>query len=278
MKISTKESRETVALIAANTTISAAVGVLVSMFLEWGYAKNFLFVKERHKKIETSSKIPARNDKEGGGNKEEHYNKGSRVMNSHSAAVNGALAGLVSITAGCATMHPGFAILVGMVAAAVYHYFFRMTMRWNVDDVVNASPIHLWCGVWGVLAAGLFSTSREVTRAYAGALGKEGTPEFCGTAKQLWANVAYVVILIVGVTVWNYVISLILLNCGRPDWIARDNNQAYEEELTHRVNILWTRSTITKDSKHTKTQAQGENKEDEQVQIDFGGIGGKEDL
>ena len=70
--------------------------------------------------------------------------------------VNGAIAGLVAITAGCATMPAGFAILTGLVAAPVMVLGADLLERLRVDDVVGAVPVHGFCGAWGTLAAGLF--------------------------------------------------------------------------------------------------------------------------
>ncbi len=70
--------------------------------------------------------------------------------------VNGAIAGLVSITAGCATMPTGFAILTGLLAGPVMVGGARLLERLRIDDVVGAVPVHAFCGVWGTLAAGLF--------------------------------------------------------------------------------------------------------------------------
>ncbi|MGB1560623.1 MAG: ammonium transporter [Sinimarinibacterium flocculans] len=70
--------------------------------------------------------------------------------------VNGAIAGLVAITAGCATMPAGFAILTGLVAAPVMVLGADLLERLRIDDVVGAVPVHGFCGAWGTLAAGLF--------------------------------------------------------------------------------------------------------------------------
>ncbi len=70
--------------------------------------------------------------------------------------VNGALGGLVSITAGCASMAPGFAVLTGLIAGLLVVYGMALMERWQLDDVVGAVPVHGFAGVWGTLAAGLF--------------------------------------------------------------------------------------------------------------------------
>eukprot|EP00168_Porphyra_purpurea_P013596 TRINITY_DN3777_c0_g1_i1.p2 TRINITY_DN3777_c0_g1~~TRINITY_DN3777_c0_g1_i1.p2 ORF type:complete len:456 (+),score=153.70 TRINITY_DN3777_c0_g1_i1:420-1787(+) len=71
--------------------------------------------------------------------------------------VNCLLAGLVSITAGCAVFHPYVALLVGMVGAGVYVGASRLILRLRIDDPLDAVAIHGACGLWGLLAVGLFS-------------------------------------------------------------------------------------------------------------------------
>lgn len=70
--------------------------------------------------------------------------------------INGSLGGLVGITAGCATMGPGFAMLTGLVAGFVVVFGMRLLERLQMDDVVGAVAVHGFAGVWGTLAAGLF--------------------------------------------------------------------------------------------------------------------------
>lgn len=72
--------------------------------------------------------------------------------------VNGSLAGLVGITAGCASMEPMFAVLTGGSAAIVAMLANVMLVRVGVDDVVGAVSVHAVAGAWGTLAAGAFVT------------------------------------------------------------------------------------------------------------------------
>ncbi len=71
--------------------------------------------------------------------------------------LNGVLAGLVGITAGCANLTPGFAILAGAIAGVIVHYSMILLDK-KVDDAVGAVSVHGVCGAWGTLAAGLFNT------------------------------------------------------------------------------------------------------------------------
>lgn len=70
--------------------------------------------------------------------------------------LNGSLAGLVAITAGCASMSAGYAVLTGLIAGAVMVFSAGLLERLRIDDVVGAIPVHGFCGAWGTVAAGLF--------------------------------------------------------------------------------------------------------------------------
>eukprot|EP00928_Gymnodinium_smaydae_P063516 TRINITY_DN4706_c0_g3_i1.p1 TRINITY_DN4706_c0_g3~~TRINITY_DN4706_c0_g3_i1.p1 ORF type:complete len:451 (-),score=96.05 TRINITY_DN4706_c0_g3_i1:530-1882(-) len=69
---------------------------------------------------------------------------------------NGILAGLVAITAGCASVEPWEAAIIGLVGGLVYQGASMLLRKLKVDDVVDAFPVHGACGLWGILALGLF--------------------------------------------------------------------------------------------------------------------------
>lgn len=72
--------------------------------------------------------------------------------------LNGVLAGLVGITAGCANLTPGFAILAGAIAGVISYFSYKFIEKY-VDDAVGAITVHGVCGAWGTLAAGLFDSA-----------------------------------------------------------------------------------------------------------------------
>ena len=72
--------------------------------------------------------------------------------------INGVLAGLVGITAGCANLTPEFAILTGFLAGIIVVYASQFLEKF-VDDPVGAIAVHGVCGAWGTLAAGLFDST-----------------------------------------------------------------------------------------------------------------------
>ena len=73
-----------------------------------------------------------------------------------SMAMNGALAGLVAITAPCAFVEPLAAIIIGMVAGIIVVLGVVLLDKLNIDDPVGAVPVHGLNGIWGTLAIGLF--------------------------------------------------------------------------------------------------------------------------
>ncbi len=110
------EDPETVGRIAMNTTLAAAAATLAAMTTSW----------IKFKKPDLS------------------------------LALNGALAGLVGITAPCAAVGDGAAICIGIVAGVLVVFGIGWLNRLQIDDCVGAFPVHGLCGIWGTLAVGLF--------------------------------------------------------------------------------------------------------------------------
>lgn len=76
-------------------------------------------------------------------------------------SLNGALAGLVGITAGCANVTPLYSIVIGIVAGILVVYSVIFFDKIKVDDPVGAISVHGVNGAWGTLAAGLFNYNFE---------------------------------------------------------------------------------------------------------------------
>ena len=70
--------------------------------------------------------------------------------------MNGVLGGLVGITAGADQMLPTSAIFIGLVAGIIVVLSVALLDKCKLDDPVGAIPVHLFCGIWGTLAVGLF--------------------------------------------------------------------------------------------------------------------------
>ena len=71
--------------------------------------------------------------------------------------INGILGGLVSITASSVYVSLAVAILIGAIGSLWIIIIEQLLDKLNVDDPVGAIPVHLGCGIWGTLAAGLFA-------------------------------------------------------------------------------------------------------------------------
>ncbi|MEJ2661547.1 MAG: ammonium transporter [Desulfobacteraceae bacterium] len=72
-------------------------------------------------------------------------------------SLNGALAGLVAITAGCANVSPASSIVIGAVAGILVVLSVLFFDKIKIDDPVGAVSVHGVNGAWGTLAAGLFN-------------------------------------------------------------------------------------------------------------------------
>ena len=72
--------------------------------------------------------------------------------------MNGVLGGLVGITAGADLMLPGSSILIGIISGPVVFLSSSLLEKAELDDPVGAIPVHLFCGIWGTLAVGIFGS------------------------------------------------------------------------------------------------------------------------
>ena len=86
-------------------------------------------------------------------------------------AGNGALAGLVGITAGCAFVENWAAVVIGGFAGLVVVFSVLFFDRVKIDDPVGAISVHGVCGALGTLAVGLFASPRLVEAAGVGSEG-----------------------------------------------------------------------------------------------------------
>ena len=114
---STTTADTSIAMIFVNTNLAAATGAVFAMITSW----------IKFKKPEVGMSL------------------------------NGGLAGLVGITAGCANVSPSSAIIIGAVAGIVVVLSVLFFERIRIDDPVGAISVHGVCGAWGTLAAGIFN-------------------------------------------------------------------------------------------------------------------------
>lgn len=103
-----------------------------------------------------------------------------------SLTLNGILAGLVGITAGCDVVSPMGAVFIGLIAGAAMIYavdFIDHTL--HIDDPVGASAVHGVCGTLGTILVGLFATDGGLL--YGGGWGLLGAQVFASIVVASWA-------------------------------------------------------------------------------------------
>lgn len=112
---------------------------------------------------------------------------------SFSLTLNGVLAGLVGITAGCDAVDAWGAIIIGLVCGTVLVYAIEFIDRkLHIDDPVGASSVHGICGILGTLMTGLFSVSEGLF--YGHGWGFLGAEAFGILIIDLWAAVTGVIL------------------------------------------------------------------------------------
>ncbi|MBU1052714.1 MAG: ammonium transporter [Proteobacteria bacterium] len=114
---STTTADKSIAMIFVNTNLAAAAGCTIAMFVSW--------IKFGKPEVGMS--------------------------------LNGALAGLVAITAGCANVTPSSSIIIGAIAGVLVVFSVLFFDKIKIDDPVGAISVHGVCGAWGTLAAGIFN-------------------------------------------------------------------------------------------------------------------------
>ncbi|MGM0846822.1 MAG: ammonium transporter [Bacillota bacterium] len=106
-----------------------------------------------------------------------------------SLTLNGALGGLVGITAGCANVSIGGSIVIGLVAGILLVEGVRfIEVKLKVDDPVGAIAVHGLCGIWGTLAIGFFDVTNGLF--YGGNLSLLGTQVLGVLAVILWVSIS----------------------------------------------------------------------------------------
>ncbi len=119
-----------------------------------------------------------------------------------SMSLNGALAGLVGITAPCAVVSPGAAIIIGAVAGILVVLSVEFIDKvLHIDDPVGAVSVHGVCGIWGTLAVGIFGNLDAIGSGLTRG-GQIGVQALGAAAVFVWAfGLALILFLIVKKTV-----------------------------------------------------------------------------
>ncbi|MCL2069767.1 MAG: ammonium transporter [Treponema sp.] len=120
-----------------------------------------------------------------------------------SMTLNGALAGLVGITAGCSNVDALGALIIGLVAGILVVLAIEfIDLKLHVDDPVGAVAVHGVCGVWGTLAVGLFArpivvdgyvVSEEIGLFYGGGAGLLGVQALGVLAIAVYTTITIII-------------------------------------------------------------------------------------
>lgn len=102
-----------------------------------------------------------------------------------SMSLNGALAGLVAITAPCDGVSPSGAIVIGLIAGVIVVLSVFCLDKVKVDDPVGAVSVHGVCGLWGTLSCGLFNLDTGLF--YGGGVSQLITQAIGAGAAFVWA-------------------------------------------------------------------------------------------
>ncbi|MGE4285686.1 MAG: ammonium transporter [Phycisphaerae bacterium] len=96
-----------------------------------------------------------------------------------SMGMNGALAGLVSVTAPCAFIDPWAAAVIGGVGGVLVVFGVELLDKLRIDDPVGAFPVHGLGGIWGCVSCGLFAKAELAGTSVSGLL-LSGSPTLLG--------------------------------------------------------------------------------------------------
>ncbi len=111
-----------------------------------------------------------------------------------SSSLNGIIAGLVGVTAGCHAVSPLEAAFIGVLAGGIAHYGSQLLDKLEIDDALKVIPTHLFAGVWGTLAVGLF-----------------GDPLMLGTGLTFIWQVAVQLLGIITIGIFSFCVSYLLI-------------------------------------------------------------------
>lgn len=139
--------------------------------------------------------------------------------------LNGILAGLVSITAGCSVVEPYAAVIIGLVGGSAYYAASWGLLKLRIDDPLDASPVHFFAGVWGVLAVGLFATPVNLRNSYGVSGNATAGVLYGGDGHQLGVQVLG----IIAIALWSCTLSFIMFQILRILCILR---VPQDEEVT----------------------------------------------
>ena len=85
--------------------------------------------------------------------------------------LNGALAGLVGITASADIITPFEAVIIGAIAGVLVVFSAKFFDKFRIDDPVGAISVHLVCGIWGTIAVGFYGKNASISQLFSQIVG-----------------------------------------------------------------------------------------------------------
>tara|TARA_B100001094_G_scaffold100079_1_gene96227 strand:+ start:5706 stop:7046 length:1341 start_codon:yes stop_codon:yes gene_type:complete len=140
--------------------------------------------------------------------------------------INGILGGLVSITGSCAVVEPYAALMIGAIGGVIVYVSSAYLKKIKIDDPLDAAPIHLFCGIWGLISSGLFATKYNVLQVY-GMSKTDWGLFYGGGVKQLGIQLVSALV----ITVWTCLTSGIMFKILNDKKLLRISQQEEEQGL-----------------------------------------------
>lgn len=81
-------------------------------------------------------------------------------------AMNGVLTGVAAVTGGCMVVPIWASLVIGLIAGLVYLASSNLLITLKIDDAIDAIPVHLFGGIWGMLAVGIFASPELLLKVY----------------------------------------------------------------------------------------------------------------
>lgn len=97
-------------------------------------------------------------------------------------------------------------MVIGVVGGVVYLASSKLLLKIQIDDVVNAIPVHFFCGIWGVISVSLFATKDNYSLAYYGDGDKCKGLFYGGHGNALGANLVFILAVIAWVGTTSFVL------------------------------------------------------------------------
>jgi len=132
--------------------------------------------------------------------------------------LNGLLAGLVGITAGCAVVEPYAAVIIGICSGSAYYYCALLLLQLKIDDPLEASCVHMSPGIVGTVAVGFFATETNLQRAYSSYFEPGDTDYgvfYGGNGRQLSIQILGTVVIALWTSVINCALFAMLHYTGK---------------------------------------------------------------